>query len=212
MKMKSFYCCIVLIIIFISLVSAAGEEYYLVLADKNEAESVHDEIYKLILENKNTFKDQQKFEKVEKDFQSKKDTFALDYGNTGYVYQITTTKDSAILVAYLNPELIPKVEKLPNVIGIEENKTDTIDDDYYVPTKTQMNTNTVNIPTTKMSVTNETPTSSVPISSPVISATSIAVNNNNNNNNNNTSGSISKYIMTKNSYFIVISLILYLFI
>ncbi|OUM66417.1 carbohydrate-binding module family 18 protein [Piromyces sp. E2] len=108
-----------------------GEQFYIITVKDSEpknhnkrqeissnVESTIEEIHNLIVENIDTYDNQEKIEElVDKDNQLKKrDTdYLLDYGSSNFVYPIAKKDGERILYAYLTEELAATVKNLPNV-------------------------------------------------------------------------------------------------
>jgi len=118
MKIISFYCFVITLLLNHVY---AKEDFMLVFVPKEKVNSVHDAIQEIIMENKDSYEDKENFEQIQIDFDNDKDKFAMDYGDSGYVFPISTSLEPAVLSAYLTPELVKQVEALSDVISVEEN-------------------------------------------------------------------------------------------
>ncbi|KAG4092850.1 hypothetical protein H8356DRAFT_1701549 [Neocallimastix lanati (nom. inval.)] len=123
----------------ISTIQALSEGSYLVyvshtFSDNKSAQfkefinSVCDEIHELIVQNKDSYHDPSQLDKMEKEFEANKDFNIKTYGNSPYVYPISTTNERTCLYAYLTSTIIDKVKQLPFVKSISPNQTFTYDD------------------------------------------------------------------------------------
>ncbi|OUM58482.1 hypothetical protein PIROE2DRAFT_16224 [Piromyces sp. E2] len=179
----------------------AKDEYMLVFVPTEKSESVHDAIHDIIMKNKNTYEDMTKFENLQKDFDKDKDKFALDYGNSAYVYPISSVSGSTVLLAYLSTELIKKVESLPDVKSVEEDAKAKIDDPV-INNNNKGKITTISSTTTK-SESNATTTSASETkkvaSSTTVSAASVSNNVNTANNSTNLATSVSNNVNTANN-------------
>jgi len=95
---------------------------YLVKVDRENSQAAIDAIHNIIMENKDTYKDVEKFEQIQKDFEKERETFVFDYGDSAYVYEISHVKDTSIIYAYLSSDLVAKVVALPQVISCNPDK------------------------------------------------------------------------------------------
>ncbi|ORY26378.1 subtilisin-like protein [Neocallimastix californiae] len=94
-----------------------------ILEENEFVDSIIDEINTLILSNKKTYEDPEKFEEIEKSSSLKKrDSEShplMDYGDSDYVYPVANLNDKTLLYAYLSNDLIETVKSLPNVISVD---------------------------------------------------------------------------------------------
>jgi len=95
---------------------------YLVVVDRENKQSVIDAIHNLIMENKDTYKDVEKFKQKQKDFEKERETYVFDYGDSAYVFEISHVRDTSMLYAYLSTDLVAKVSALPHVQSCSPDK------------------------------------------------------------------------------------------
>eukprot|EP00833_Pecoramyces_ruminatium_P012392 jgi/Orpsp1_1/1186424/evm.model.d7180000050500.1 len=138
-----------------------NEKFYMVFINKSNSSSeghekrqeneefinsMVDEIHNLIIGNKDTYVDQEKFEEIERhDSQLKKRDspvhYLEDYGDSSYVYPIFSDEDKTILYAYLSDDLKETVESMPNVSSVnppttyKPDTTDYVEEDIMKETK-----------------------------------------------------------------------------
>jgi len=87
---------------------------------KNVISATIGEIHNLIIKNKDTFKDVEKFEEIENQVQNIASLGKRDEANkdeTNYVYEVASVNERTALYAYLSSDLIDTVSSLPNVIS-----------------------------------------------------------------------------------------------
>lgn len=112
------------------------EKFYMVFINKSNTNdhekrqdndefvnSMVDEIHNLIIGNKDSYKDQEKFEEIEQQSSQlkKRDSpvhYLKDYGDSSYVYPIFTNEEKTILYAYLSDDLKETVESMPNISAV----------------------------------------------------------------------------------------------
>jgi len=95
---------------------------YLIFIKTEDKQQAIDTIHNLIIENKNTFKDQEKFESIQINHEKNRDKYLMDYGYSGYVYEISHINGKSVLYAWLSFELVEKVKELPFVINASPNR------------------------------------------------------------------------------------------
>ncbi|KAG4090872.1 subtilisin-like protein [Neocallimastix lanati (nom. inval.)] len=87
--------------------------------------SVINEIQELIFDNKDTYENITQFEAIEnneKENLEKRETkYLVDYGDSNYVYPISSIKDRTVLYAYLSDVLVEKVENISKVTSCVPN-------------------------------------------------------------------------------------------
>ncbi|ORY52158.1 subtilisin-like protein [Neocallimastix californiae] len=82
-------------------------------------ESLVEEIHNLVIDNKDTYKNQKKLKEIEGNAQLKKrkeNDEIVSYGDSEFVFPISSVSKSTILKAYLSVELVKRVKSLDNVI------------------------------------------------------------------------------------------------
>ncbi|ORX59124.1 subtilisin-like protein, partial [Piromyces finnis] len=92
---------------------------------ENSNETVYtvlDEIHNLIVNNIDTYYHPEILETMEEyDTKLKKRddhvTYLMDYGQSSYVYPISSTKDKTVLFSYLSSDLVEVIETIPNVLN-----------------------------------------------------------------------------------------------
>ncbi|KAL6628869.1 peptidase S8/S53 domain-containing protein [Neocallimastix sp. 'constans'] len=87
--------------------------------------SLVDKIHNLIIDNKNTFKNITKFEEIENKnpkLNKRNFEYAMDYGDSNFVYSIGSVGEKTIFAAYLSEDLIESVKKIPRVINCVQNR------------------------------------------------------------------------------------------
>jgi len=76
-----------------------------------------EEIHSLIMKNKSTYKDIEKFEKIETQDDTLNNLVKRDENSdNNYVYELASVNERTALYAYLSPKLVKKITSLPNVI------------------------------------------------------------------------------------------------
>ncbi|ORX43932.1 hypothetical protein BCR36DRAFT_360348 [Piromyces finnis] len=95
---------------------------YLVIINTKDKSQAIETIHKLILENKGTFKDQNRFEEIQLDHDKNRNNYLVDYGDSGYVYEISSLKGKSVLYVWLSTELVDRVRKLPFVLAVSINR------------------------------------------------------------------------------------------
>jgi len=109
---------------FSSSSSSSSEKHDKRQENEEFIDSMVDEIHNLIIGNKDTYLDQEKFERIEQhDSQLKKREespvhYLEDYGDSSYVYPIFSDDDKTILYAYLSDALKEVVEAMPQVSSV----------------------------------------------------------------------------------------------
>jgi len=83
-----------------------------------------DEIHSLIIGNKDTYENPEKLDELDDEAaQMKKrdnqETYALDYGDSNYVYKLSSTENKTAIYAYLSETLSETIDNMPNVISCE---------------------------------------------------------------------------------------------
>lgn len=125
------------------------------------------EIHNLIVNNKSTYKHPEVLDKKEKEFNENKDKYLMDYGDSPFVYPISSIGQSTVLLAYLTPELVEKVKTMKNVVDVERDKKIKIDD----PIEESVPVTSVNSQvTTSHTYTNTASTSSQTLSADAVSS------------------------------------------
>ena len=123
MKIFKYYIFLtILILVIVYTKSINNEDFYLVYINSKNKNTVIKDIHNLIMQNKNNYKDTAKFKSIEKEYEKNKDSIMDNYGDSGYVYPVSSIGETTILMAYLNPELITKVKSMPNVLDCKEKK------------------------------------------------------------------------------------------
>ncbi|OUM66068.1 hypothetical protein PIROE2DRAFT_6777 [Piromyces sp. E2] len=80
--------------------------------------SLIDDIENVIIENKDTYKDQEKFEELEEETKlRKRDASGYNYGQSSFVYPISSSKDVTVLYGYFSDAVAKKISELDNVIS-----------------------------------------------------------------------------------------------
>ena len=93
----------------------------------DRVDSIISKIHNLIIKNKDTYKDSEKFEQIEQQRKINKTKFRylIDYGESEYVYPISTRisgeSDTTLLYAYLSEKLVKTIKALPYVISCDTN-------------------------------------------------------------------------------------------
>jgi len=90
-------------------------------------DSLVSEIHELIVDNVDTYKDPDVLDELsEEDTKLKKRDsevkYLVDYGESSYVYPISTTESKTILYAYLSNTLIPIIKAKPEIIDVVRNE------------------------------------------------------------------------------------------
>ncbi|OUM66066.1 hypothetical protein PIROE2DRAFT_6774 [Piromyces sp. E2] len=94
--------------------------------------SVVDDIHNLIIENKDTYKDQEKFKELEHNTQLKKRNGEGIYtGDSSFIYPISSIDHTVVFNAYLSKSVMKKVKKYANVLNIEPNLRTAKFQSYY---------------------------------------------------------------------------------
>jgi len=120
------------------------DKYYMIFMDNGNSENskekrqeadvlinlMVDEIHSLIIENKDTYEDIEKYEEIEEEENMRKKKkrneeeeekeeedshYAMDYGETDFVYPVSTVGNSTVLYAYLSSDLVDKVKQMKNI-------------------------------------------------------------------------------------------------
>ncbi|OUM66698.1 carbohydrate-binding module family 18 protein [Piromyces sp. E2] len=115
----------------------SDDKYYMVVINNDSTDKTHgkrqetqefvnsmvDEIHNLIVGNKDSYSDIEKFEEIEENDsmlkkRSEEIKYLKDYGDSSYVYPIASNDEKTILYAYLSSDLKETIKDMPNVAAV----------------------------------------------------------------------------------------------
>ncbi|ORX81124.1 hypothetical protein BCR32DRAFT_327422, partial [Anaeromyces robustus] len=140
--MKLFNVLLCVITLLISVVYAAkkkepADDFYIVTVNNTESDlsKIVEEIHTLIIDNKDTYEDQEAFEEIEKDYEEEKEKsreliLMMKDFDSPYVNVVAHINDDiTVLQSYLSKKLVPKVKEKKYVISCnKENLSVSIDE------------------------------------------------------------------------------------
>ncbi|OUM70574.1 hypothetical protein PIROE2DRAFT_1091 [Piromyces sp. E2] len=97
--------------------------------------SIVDEIHELIVENKDTFKNPEKLEEIENAAKLKKRSNSnqqyYNYGDSEYIYPISASGNTVVLLGYLSKTLSEKVTDIDGVSSVSQDSFFDAQDSHY---------------------------------------------------------------------------------
>ncbi|ORX51505.1 hypothetical protein BCR36DRAFT_583050 [Piromyces finnis] len=99
----------------------------------NYVDSIIESIHKVIIENINTYKNPSEIDNLQNEYEQNKDDYFYDYGKYGgIIYPTFSQNNKIVLYAYLNSNIVGKVESIENIISVNKDNVSVTEDDPII--------------------------------------------------------------------------------